>query len=30
METYQNTDPFRFILYSAKIGVQIPQMTGAK
>jgi hypothetical protein len=26
-EKYQNTDPFRFILYSAKIGEQTPQMT---
>jgi hypothetical protein len=22
----QNTDPFKFILYSAKIGEQVPQM----
>ena len=27
MEKYQNTDPFKFILYSAKIGEQIPAMT---
>jgi hypothetical protein len=26
MEQYQNTDPFKFILYSAKAGEQIPQM----
>jgi glyoxylase-like metal-dependent hydrolase (beta-lactamase superfamily II) len=26
MEKYQNTDPFKFILYSAKIGEQVPQM----
>jgi hypothetical protein len=26
MEKYQNTDPFKFILYSAKIGEQTPQM----
>jgi len=24
MEKYQNTDPFKYILYSAKIGVQTP------
>jgi glyoxylase-like metal-dependent hydrolase (beta-lactamase superfamily II) len=27
MEKHQNTDPFKFILYSGKIGEQIPQMT---
>jgi hypothetical protein len=26
MEKNQNTDPFKFILYSAKIGEQVPQM----
>ena len=26
MEQYQNTDPFKFILYSAKAGEQTPQM----
>jgi hypothetical protein len=26
MEKTQNTDPFKFILYSAKIGEQVPQM----
>ena len=26
MEKSQNTDPFKFILYSAKIGEQVPQM----
>jgi glyoxylase-like metal-dependent hydrolase (beta-lactamase superfamily II) len=30
MEKYQNTDPFKFILYSAKIGEQTPQMAGGK
>jgi alkyl sulfatase BDS1-like metallo-beta-lactamase superfamily hydrolase len=27
MEKNQNTDPFKFIIYSAKIGEQMPQMT---
>jgi len=26
MEKSQNTDPFKFILYSAKIGEQVPPM----
>jgi hypothetical protein len=26
MEKTQNTDPFKFILYSGKIGEQVPQM----
>jgi hypothetical protein len=26
MEKYQSTDPHNFILYSAKIGEQMPQM----
>jgi hypothetical protein len=26
MEKTQNTDPFRFILYAAKIGERVPQM----
>ena len=30
MEKNQNTDPFKFILYSAKIGDQTPQMAAAK
>lgn len=30
MEKYQNTDPFKFILYSAKIGEQTPQMANGK
>ena len=30
MEKYQNTDPFRFILYSAKIGEETPQMASGK
>ncbi len=30
MEKNQNTDPFKFILYSAKIGEQTPQMAVAK
>jgi glyoxylase-like metal-dependent hydrolase (beta-lactamase superfamily II) len=29
MEQYQNTDPFKFILYSAKAGEQTPQMGAA-
>jgi glyoxylase-like metal-dependent hydrolase (beta-lactamase superfamily II) len=30
MEKYQNTDPFKYILYSAKIGEQIPAMATGK
>src|SRR5882724_5923229 len=30
MEKYQNTDPFKYILYSAKIGEQTPAMTTSK
>ncbi len=30
MEQYQNYDPFKFILYSARAGEQTPQMTPAK
>ncbi len=30
MEKYQNTDPFKFILYSAKIAEQTPQMASGK
>jgi len=30
MEKNQNTDPFKFILYSGKIGEQTPQMAAAK
>ncbi len=30
MEKYQNTDPFKFIIYSAKIGEQTPQMPAGK
>src|SRR6266446_9819197 len=30
MEKYQNTDPFKYILYSAKIGEQTPQIAGGK
>jgi alkyl sulfatase BDS1-like metallo-beta-lactamase superfamily hydrolase len=30
MEKHQNTDPFKFIIYSAKIGERIPQMATAK
>jgi hypothetical protein len=30
MEKCQNTDPFKFILYSAKIGEQTPQMSSGK
>ena len=29
MEKYQNTDPFKYILYSAKIGEQIPAMAAS-
>jgi glyoxylase-like metal-dependent hydrolase (beta-lactamase superfamily II) len=30
MEKHQNTDPFKFIIYSARIGEQTPQMTSGK
>ena len=30
MEKHQNTDPFKFIIYSGKIGEQTPQMTASK
>ena len=30
MEKYQNTDPFKYILYSAKIGEQTPAMVASK
>ena len=30
MEKHQNTDPFKFIIYSAKINEQTPQMAAAK
>jgi hypothetical protein len=30
MEKYQNTDPFKYILYSAKIGEQTRQMAGSQ
>ena len=30
MEKHQNTDPFKFIIYSGQIGEQIPQMAAAK
>jgi glyoxylase-like metal-dependent hydrolase (beta-lactamase superfamily II) len=30
MEKHQNTDPFKFIIYSGKIGEQTPQMTAPK
>ena len=30
MEQYQNTDPFKYILYSAKIGEQTPAMAASK
>jgi hypothetical protein len=30
MEKNQNTDPFKYILYSAKIGEQTQQMTTGK
>ena len=30
MEKHQNTDPFKFIIYSGKIGEQTPQMASGK
>ena len=30
MEKHQNTDPFKFIIYSGKIGEQTPQMAAGK
>jgi hypothetical protein len=30
MEKHQNMDPFKFIIYSGKIGEQTPQMAAAK
>ena len=30
MEEHQNTDPFKFIIYSGKIGEQTPQMTAPR
>jgi len=30
IEKHQNTDPFKFIIYSAKIGEQTPQMATPK
>jgi glyoxylase-like metal-dependent hydrolase (beta-lactamase superfamily II) len=30
MEKHQNTDPFKFIIYSARIGEQTPQMASGK
>jgi hypothetical protein len=30
MEKYQNTDPFKYILYSAKIAEQTPPMAASK
>jgi alkyl sulfatase BDS1-like metallo-beta-lactamase superfamily hydrolase len=30
MEKYQNTDPFKFIIYSGRIGEQTPQLTEGK
>ena len=30
IEKHQNTDPFKFIIYSAKIGEQTPQMAASK
>jgi alkyl sulfatase BDS1-like metallo-beta-lactamase superfamily hydrolase len=30
MENYQNTDPFKFIVYSGQIGEQTPQMASGK
>ena len=30
MEKHQNTDPFKFIIYSGKIGEQTPQLAATK
>jgi hypothetical protein len=30
MEKHQNTDPFKFIIYSSRIGEQTPQIAGGK
>jgi hypothetical protein len=30
MEMHQNTDPFKFIIYSGRIGEQTPQLIGGK
>ena len=30
MEKHQNTDPFKFIIYSGKISEQTPQMASGK
>jgi hypothetical protein len=30
MEKYQNTDPFKYILYSAAIGEQTPAMAASR
>jgi hypothetical protein len=30
IEKHQNTDPFKFIIYSAKIGEQTPQIASPK
>ena len=30
MEANQNTDPFKFIIYSSRIGEQVPPMTSGK
>jgi hypothetical protein len=30
MEKHQNTDPFKFIIYSSRIGEQTPQIVGGK
>jgi hypothetical protein len=30
MEKHQNTDPFKFIIYSNRIGEQTPQMPGGR
>jgi hypothetical protein len=30
MEKHQNTDPFKFIIYSAQIGEQTPQIASPK
>jgi hypothetical protein len=30
MEKHENTDPFKFIIYSSRIGEQLPQMASGK
>jgi hypothetical protein len=30
MEKHENTDPFKFIIYSSRIGEQVPPMASGK